>query len=131
MSGKNPQDDAIAVPVSSSTSPARPQARSHLSLENVHGSIDVPHHQASFWEQWRAFVGPAILVSVGYMDPGNWGTDLQGGAQFKYGLLWVVGLASLMAIFMQVIARSEEHTSELLSRRDLVCRLLLEKKKKK
>src|SRR5437762_9276940 len=78
--------------------------RSNLSLENVHGSIDVPHHEASFWEQWRAFVGPAILVSVGYMDPGNWGTDLQGGAQFKYGLLWVVGLASLMAIFMQVIS---------------------------
>ena len=43
-------------------------------------------------EQWRAFVGPAMLVSVGYMDPGNWGTDLQGGAQFKYGLLWVVAL---------------------------------------
>src|SRR5579872_2963235 len=76
----------------------------NLSLENVHSSIDVPHHEASFWQQWRAFVGPAILVSVGYMDPGNWGTDLQGGAQFKYGLLWVVGLASLMAIFMQVIA---------------------------
>jgi manganese transport protein len=64
----------------------------------------VPHHQAGFWQQWRAFVGPAILVSVGYMDPGNWGTDLQGGAQFKYGLLWVVALASLMAIFMQVIS---------------------------
>ena len=76
----------------------------HLSLEGVHGSIEVPHHQAGFWEQWRAFVGPAILVSVGYMDPGNWGTDLQGGAQFKYGLLWVVGVASLMAIFMQVIS---------------------------
>jgi manganese transport protein len=75
-----------------------------LSLQNVHGSIEVPHHEASFWQQWRAFVGPAILVSVGYMDPGNWGTDLQGGAQFKYGLLWVVGLASLMAIFMQVIS---------------------------
>src|SRR5690242_16377341 len=104
MSGKNPQDDAIAVPVSSSTSPARPQARSHLSLEDVHGSVKVPHHLAGFWEQWRAFVGPAILVSVGYMDPGNWGTDLQGGARFKYGLLWVVGLASLMAIFMQVIS---------------------------
>ncbi|HZQ97131.1 MAG TPA: Nramp family divalent metal transporter [Candidatus Sulfotelmatobacter sp.] len=74
----------------------------HLSLENVHGSVQVPHHQAGFWEQWRAFVGPAILVSVGYMDPGNWGTDLQGGAQFRYNLLWVVGLASLMAIFMQV-----------------------------
>src|SRR6266851_6928523 len=76
----------------------------HVSLEGVHGSIAVPHHQAGFWEQWRAFVGPAILVSVGYMDPGNWGTDLQGGAQFRYGLLWVVGLASLMAIFMQVIS---------------------------
>ena len=79
-------------------------ATGHRSLENVHGSIEVPHHQAGFWQQWKAFVGPAILVSVGYMDPGNWGTDLQGGAQFKYGLLWVVGLASLMAIFMQVIS---------------------------
>src|SRR5256886_9671887 len=77
---------------------------SHLSLEGVHSSIEVPHHEAGFWEQWRAFVGPAILVSVGYMDPGNWGTDLQGGARFKYALLWVVGLASLMAIFMQVIS---------------------------
>ena len=76
----------------------------HLSLENVHSTVAVPHHEASFWEQWRAFVGPAILVSVGYMDPGNWGTDLQAGAQYKYGLLWVVGLASLMAIFMQVIS---------------------------
>ncbi|MGZ4811494.1 MAG: Nramp family divalent metal transporter [Terriglobales bacterium] len=76
----------------------------HRSLEEVHSSVEVPHHEAGFWEQWRAFVGPAILVSVGYMDPGNWGTDLQGGAQYKYGLLWVVGLASLMAIFMQVIA---------------------------
>ena len=77
---------------------------SHVSLEGMHSTVEVPHHQAGFWEQWRAFVGPAILVSVGYMDPGNWGTDLQGGAQFKYGLLWVVGLASLMAIFMQVIS---------------------------
>jgi manganese transport protein len=81
-----------------------PAGGGHPSLEEVHGSVHVPHHQAGFWEQWRAFVGPAILVSVGYMDPGNWGTDLQGGAQFKYGLLWVVGLASLMAIFMQIIA---------------------------
>jgi manganese transport protein len=84
--------------------PVQAQTGNHLSLEDVHGSIAVPHHQAGFWEQWRAFVGPAILVSVGYMDPGNWGTDLQGGAQFKYGLLSVVGLASLMAIFMQVIS---------------------------
>ncbi len=83
---------------------AEAQSGGHPSLEGVHSSVEVPHHQAGFWEQWRAFVGPAILVSVGYMDPGNWGTDLQGGARFKYGLLWVVGLASLMAIFMQVIS---------------------------
>ena len=76
----------------------------HPSLEGMHSTVSVPHHQAGFWEQWRAFVGPAILISVGYMDPGNWGTDLQAGAQFKYDLLWVVGLASLMAIFMQVIS---------------------------
>ena len=75
-----------------------------VSLEGVHGTVAVPQNGAGFWQNWRAFVGPAILVSVGYMDPGNWGTDLAGGAQFKYGLLWVVGLASLMAIFMQVIA---------------------------
>ena len=89
---------------SAAAGPADVQGTNHLSLEGVHSSVEVPHHQAGFWEQWRAFVGPAILVSVGYMDPGNWGTDLQGGAQFKYGLLWVVGLASLMAIFMQVIS---------------------------
>ncbi len=76
----------------------------HLSLEGMHSTVEVPPHEAGFWDQWRAFVGPAILVSVGYMDPGNWGTDLQGGAQFKYALLWVVGVASLMAIFMQVIS---------------------------
>ena len=91
-------------PVSSRLSPSGGASRGHVSLEGVHSSVEVPHHQAGFWEQWRAFVGPAILVSVGYMDPGNWGTDLQGGARFKYGLLWVVGLASLMAIFMQVIS---------------------------
>src|SRR5262249_4057712 len=75
-----------------------------VSLEGIHGTVAIPPHQAGFWRQWRAFVGPAILVSVGYMDPGNWGTDLAAGARYKYGLLWVVALASLMAIFMQVIS---------------------------
>src|SRR5258706_2442381 len=74
------------------------------SLEGIHSTVEVPHHAAGFWRQWRAYTGPALLVSVGYMDPGNWGTDLAGGAQFKYGLLWVVALASLMAIVMQVTA---------------------------
>jgi len=75
-----------------------------LSLDHVHGSVDLPRPEAGFWQQWRAFVGPAILISVGYMDPGNWGTDLLAGAQYKYDLLWVVGVASLMAMVMQVIA---------------------------
>lgn len=84
--------------------PDAPQALApgHLSLEGIHGTIVVPDHQAGFWRQWRAFVGPALLISVGYMDPGNWGTDLQGGAQFKFNLLCVVALSSLMAIFLQV-----------------------------
>ena len=76
----------------------------HRSLEEMHGTVPVPDAKAAVWKQLRAYIGPAILISVGYMDPGNWGTDLQGGAQFKYGLLWVVALASLMAIFLQVIA---------------------------
>jgi len=78
--------------------------RSSRSLEGIHNSVEVPDHRTGFWKQWKAFVGPAILVSVGYMDPGNWGTDLAAGAQFKYGLLWVVAFASLMAIFMQIIS---------------------------
>ena len=91
-------------PLGSPQAGAKAEIRSHLSLDSVHSTVEVPHHRAGFWEHWRAFVGPAILVSVGYMDPGNWGTDLQAGAQFKYGLLWVVGLASLMAIFMQIVS---------------------------
>ena len=95
-----------STPTSNSSEPVTTTAIAprHVSLEGMHSTIEVPHHGAGFWLQWRAFIGPAILVSVGYMDPGNWGTDLAGGAQYKYGLLWVVGLASLMAIFMQVIA---------------------------
>lgn len=73
-------------------------------MPESHGSVLVPPVKAGFWRQWLAFSGPAILVSVGYMDPGNWGTDLAGGAQFKYGLLWVVALASFMAVILQVLS---------------------------
>src|SRR5436190_23426466 len=72
------------------------------SLDQLHRTVPVPLAGASFWRQYRAFAGPAILVSVGYMDPGNWATDLQGGAQYRYALLWVVALSSVMAIFLQV-----------------------------
>jgi manganese transport protein len=74
------------------------------SLEGLHGSVAVPSAGSGFWRQWRAFAGPALLISVGYMDPGNWATDLQAGASYRYGLLWVVALSSLMAIVMQVCA---------------------------
>jgi manganese transport protein len=97
-------DGPLPTPKQKARVPVETDTVGHRSLEGLHSTVDVPHHQAGFWQQWRAFIGPAILVSVGYMDPGNWGTDLAGGAQFKYDLLWVVGLASLMAIFMQVIA---------------------------
>jgi manganese transport protein len=103
MSRKDNRND-VGAPLDTAVRQAEVPNGGHVSLEGIHSSVAVPHHEAGFWEQWRAFVGPAILVSVGYMDPGNWGTDLQGGAQFKYGLLWVVGVASLMAIFMQVIS---------------------------
>jgi len=76
----------------------------HRSLGGMHGSVAVPAAKEHWWRQLLAFIGPAWLVSVGYMDPGNWGTDLQAGAQFQYGLLWVVALASLMAIFLQISA---------------------------
>src|SRR6202140_4510739 len=97
-------DRSTPTPKSSEPVATATAAPRHVSLEGMHSTVEVPHHAAGFWQQWRAFIGPAILVSVGYMDPGNWGTDLAGGAQYKYGLLWVFGLASLMAIFMQVIS---------------------------
>ena len=65
------------------------------SLEGLHRSVPVPPPGAGFWRHWRAFVGPAFLVSVGYMDPGNWGTDIEAGVRFKYGLLWVVAAVQL------------------------------------
>lgn len=57
----------------------------------------------SLWDFWR-YAGPAFLVSVGYMDPGNWGTDIEGGVRFGYTLLWVIFLSNLMAIFLQSLA---------------------------
>jgi manganese transport protein len=74
------------------------------SLEGLHHTVPIPPPAAGFWRQCRAFAGPAFLVSVGYMDPGNWGTDLKAGAVYRYELLWVVAAASLMAIVMQVLA---------------------------
>ena len=54
--------------------------------------------------RFLAFVGPAYLVSVGYMDPGNWATDIEGGARFGYALIWVLLMSNLMAVLLQVLA---------------------------
>ncbi len=71
-----------------------------VSLPEVHRSILVPKN-ASFWRKLLAFSGPGFLVAVGYMDPGNWATDLAGGAQFGYSLLSVVLISNFMAILLQ------------------------------
>ena len=71
-----------------------------VSLPEVHRSVVVPT-TASFWRKLLAFSGPGFLVAVGYMDPGNWATDLAGGAQFGYSLLAVIMISNLMAILLQ------------------------------
>jgi manganese transport protein len=74
-----------------------------VSLPEVHGSIDIPPN-AGFWRKLFAFAGPGYLVAVGYMDPGNWATDLAGGARYGYTLLSVIMLSNLMAILLQALA---------------------------
>src|SRR5262249_1508256 len=76
---------------------------SSQSLPEVHGSIAVPH-SAGFWRKMLAFAGPGYLVAVGYMDPGNWATDLAGGARYGYTLLSVIMISNLMAILLQALA---------------------------
>src|SRR5437868_4743103 len=71
-----------------------------VSLPEVHRSVVVPV-TASFWRKLFAFSGPGFLVAVGYMDPGNWATDLAGGARFGYALLAVIMISNLMAILLQ------------------------------
>lgn len=84
------------------------------SLPEVHESIPVPHHW-TFWRKMLAFSGPAYLVSVGYMDPGNWATDIEGGARFGYRLLWVLMLSNLMAVLLQTLSAR----LGIVTRRDL------------
>lgn len=73
------------------------------SLSEVHASVD-PSRRSNPWRRAAAFFGPAYLVSVGYMDPGNWATDLQGGSQFGYRLIWVLLMSNLMALLLQSLS---------------------------
>ncbi len=71
-----------------------------VSLSEVHGSVDTTK-QKHWWKQLFVFFGPAYLISVGYMDPGNWATDLAGGSQFGYKLIWVLLMSNFMALLLQ------------------------------
>lgn len=85
------------------TADAKPQNESlNLSLSEVNQSVFVPK-TGSWLRRFLAFGGPAFLVSVGYMDPGNWGTDLAGGSKYGYALLWVIFVSNLMAQFLQIL----------------------------
>ena len=73
------------------------------SLDEVNGSVDVPRN-AGFWRTLIAYTGPGALIAVGYMDPGNWITSIAGGAQYKYTLLSVVLMSSLIAMLLQAMS---------------------------
>jgi manganese transport protein len=83
-----------------SLSPSADPEHPH-SLEEIHGSIAIPK---TWWRRFLAFSGPAYLISVGYMDPGNWGTDIEAGSRFGYRLLWVLLMSNLMAVLLQSLA---------------------------
>src|SRR4051812_29545394 len=74
-----------------------------VSLGEVHSSVEVKH-QSGLWKKLFAFMGPAYLVSVGYMDPGNWATDIAGGSQFGYRLIWVLLMSNLIALLLQSLS---------------------------
>jgi manganese transport protein len=72
------------------------------SLSEVNASVDATNRRG--WRKLLAFLGPAYLVSVGYMDPGNWATDIAGGSKFGYSLLWVLLMSNLMALLLQSLS---------------------------
>src|ERR1700758_5226856 len=82
--------------------PVQPLSQDVRSLAEVHSSVGTTH--LGIWRRMFAFAGPAYLVSVGYMDPGNWATDLEGGARFGYRLLWVLVMSNAMAILLQTLS---------------------------
>jgi len=73
------------------------------SLEEVHQSVSTQNKKSVF-RKIIAFFGPAYLISVGYMDPGNWATDIAGGSQFGYALLWVLLMSNMMALLLQSLS---------------------------
>lgn len=94
---------SLRTPAESAPEPGWRHARHAPSLPEVFSSIAVPRN-GSWWRKLLAFAGPGMMVAVGYMDPGNWATDLAGGAQFGYLLLSVILISNLFAIVLQHLA---------------------------
>jgi manganese transport protein len=87
----------MAAELTTTTTLAQP------SLPEVHASVSVSHSRV-YWRRLLGFLGPGFLISVGYMDPGNWATDIAGGSRFGYTLLFVIMLSNLMAILLQSLS---------------------------
>lgn len=88
LTGSTPEPLAVSVP----------------SLPDSHATIPVPGRTGSFWRKMGAFSGPGYLIAVGYMDPGNWATDIAGGSAFGYTLLSVILLSNMFAMLLQALA---------------------------
>lgn len=78
-------------------------SQTSVSLSEVHGSVNISKNYGMI-KRFLAFAGPAYLISVGYMDPGNWATDIEGGSRFGYQLLWVILMSNMMAVLLQTLS---------------------------
>ncbi|HSV15333.1 MAG TPA: Nramp family divalent metal transporter, partial [Tepidisphaeraceae bacterium] len=100
-------NDGLSNATGGAAAPAEDYTVAHglsRSLDYAHGTVLLPHRTGSWWRQMFAFAGPAYMVAVGYMDPGNWATDIEGGARFGYRLIWVLLMSNLMAVLLQTLA---------------------------
>ena len=91
-----------------------PKSHGNRSLSEVHESVIIPS-RGPWWRRWLAITGPALMAAVGYMDPGNWATDIAGGSRYNYALIWVLLMSNLMAILLQSLAAR----LGIVNRRDL------------
>jgi len=102
MDARTPEMPSVSLP-NAAPGGWRSDAGHTRSLPEVNATVAVPAG-GLWWRRLLAFVGPGYLVSVGYMDPGNWATDLAGGSKFGYTLLSVILLSNLMAILLQALS---------------------------
>ncbi|KAJ1391079.1 NRAMP family, partial [Ochromonadaceae sp. CCMP2298] len=113
--GSIPQDEVIENGTSDHESHGLAKSRvpNSASLQDVHRSVQVPSRHEPWWRKALAYAGPGALVAVGYMDPGNWATDIAGGSSYNYDLLFVVLWSSLLGLFYQLLAVKLAIASEM------------------